>query len=504
MGDYMAKTVTAPPKKRVVAKYKLAKHQIEASMMMTNSPQLGIFYEAGCGKTMCALDYLYQSFKNGTFKNALIICPASLVSNWKSSIDKMLLFHGYTRFGVEEMKKMVEIRSFQRTYEKNEVEQRHRDGTVSKIKKPPKIREDIRHEWGAIIIDESHCIGLHSSTQTKIAIKLAEYSDRRFIMTGTPVSGGGGKEDFKKLYGQLRFLDPDLWGKWTDFCAELVTSYDHFRQPKTYNEEKCRELMKNFGIVARLDTCYDMPDTMDIPIELELKCPEVYRKVQTGLTQEFGFEIRSGGGFFIKLLELVSGFMKADSDGKEEIIKEFPCAKLSAVDEILSGTEDRVVIFCNYTHSIDAVKRICEKHGRTVVFDGRSRAETWREFQYAPEKDEHGKPKYVQAKYLIAQYQSGGTGLDLYASHTTIFFEPSLSSLLMEQAKARTHRKGQTNKCLYYWLATKGTIEQKVVHTVRNGVEVTREMLNEWAKLREIKEDNEFDMGLDSDESESE
>lgn len=458
--------------------FKLAKHQQYASDMMENSYQLGIFYEAGTGKTMCVLDWLYQSFKkgvkNGGIKNALVICPASIVSSWESAIDKMLQFKGYTAYGVRQMHQLVTIRSYQKTYQRVETQIKHRDGTIDK-KKVLKIRPDILHEWGAIIIDESQGLGAHDSTQTKIALQMSYLTERRYILSGTPVSGGGGGEDFKKLYGQLKFLEPELWGSYKEFCSELVTGYDYFNKPNAYNVEKCRELMRNYGIVARLDTCYDMPDSLDIPIDIELpnQTIPVYRDILAGRVEEYHMELKTGGSRYIKLLEVVSGFLKTEEEEPREYITNKP----EALGNVLDSTEDKVVVFCNFRHSIDVCEEVCRNYGKTVVYDGRSKTDTWRDFQFG------------DAKYLICQYQSGGVGIDLFASHTMVFYEPTTSSLLLEQSKARIRRKGQTKKCLYYWIATKGTLEKKATDTVRAGVDVTREMLDEWAKQKEIADD---------------
>lgn len=450
-------------------KFKLAKHQVYASELMDTTDVLAIFYEAGTGKTMCVLDWLYRQFKNNLIQNALIVCPANLVSNWVSSIDKMLDFEGYTHYGVRRMHELVEIRSYQRTYETVKTTKKTRTGEI-KEKKVIKTRDDILHPWGAIIVDESQGLGAHNSSQTISLLKMIPLSTHRYILSGTPVSGGGGQEDYKKLYGQLSFLDPELWPNWSAFCRELVTSYDNFHKPRTYRNQECLNLMKTYGIVARLDDCYDMPDYLDTIIPITLAEPVVYNDIVDGRLKPYDIDIRTGGGKFIKLMELTSGFLKTES-GKSV---GYDCNKLNALRDILDGTDDKVVIFCNYRYSIDEVEKVCKKFGKTVVFDGRSTTDTWREFQYG------------KAKYLVCQYQSGGTGIDLFASHTMIFYEPSFSSLLMEQAKARIRRKGQNTKCLYYWFATKNTIETKVVDTVKDGVDASREMLNEWAKEKTL------------------
>lgn len=452
--------------------FKLAKHQVYASEMMDASDVLAIFYEAGTGKTMCVLDWLYRKFKNNEIKNALIVCPANLVSNWDASIDKMLLFEGYTAYGVRRMHEMIEIRSFQRTYTNVVTTTRKRDGTV-KEKKVIKTRDDIAHPWGAIIVDESQGLGAHNSSQTKSLLKMIPLTTHRYILSGTPVSGGGGQQDYKKLYGQLTFLDPELWPSWTAFCRELVTQYDNFNKPIAYRNEDCLSLMKAYGIVARLQDCYDMPDSIDTVIPITLAEPIVYNDVVDGHMKPYNIDIKSGGGKFIKLMELCSGFLKTI----DEKSTPYDCNKLLAVKDIIEGTDDKIVIFCSYRYSIDAVAKLCSKYGKTIIYDGR-----------LSEKDKTIYKEFQEgnARFIVCQYLSGGTGIDLYASHTMIFYEPSFSSLIMEQSKARIMRKGQEKKCLYYWLSTKNTIEAKVVETVQNGLTASTEMLNEWAKEKTL------------------
>lgn len=455
-------------------KFTLKEHQTFASEMMENVDCLALFYEAGTGKTMCVLDWAYRAVERGDLNSLLVICPANIVGVWTSAVDKMIEFEGYTKDGIARLKSIMTVRSFQKTYKTETLEVHHRNGSKGQ-KKVRDIRPDINRYWGAIVVDEAHGIGAHHSVQTKAALALAMKASKRFILTGTPVSGGGGAGDYKKLYGQLKFLDNSVWASWTDFCRKYVLSFDVFRNPVRYREAELKKLMEDYGIVARLDMCYDMPDSSEIVIPCELKDPQAYRRIRDGDTASYGFEIRTGGGQYVKLLELVSGFVKTDdkevSPGKftKDVLR-FKCDKQDALKTILTGTDDKVVVFCKFRESIDDAYEVCSKMGETVIFDGRSSKDTWRDFQYG------------DARYLICQYQSGGVGLDLYASHTMVFYEPEWSSLLLEQAKARIRRKGQTKRCIYYWLSTKGTIEEDAIQSVRNGVTVTTELLEMWAK----------------------
>ena len=107
-----------------MSRYKLAPHQTYAEIMMEDNPALGIFYEAGTGKTMIALSRAYHALENGEIESVLIVCPASLVGNWKSSMDKMLDFEGYTAEGVQRLKDSTLVVSFQKTFHSEKIKDR--------------------------------------------------------------------------------------------------------------------------------------------------------------------------------------------------------------------------------------------------------------------------------------------------------------------------------------------------------------------------------------------
>ena len=448
-----------------MSKFRLAEHQDYAVTMMTANRSLGIFYEAGTGKTMCALAWIYRALERGRIMRALVVCPASLTGSWATSIDKMLKFEGFTEEGVDRLRKAVTIVSYQRMYHSKRVEVRHRDGTVTR-KRETSLRPEIDREWGAVIVDESHSIGKHDSLQTRVALKLAYLAKYRFIMSGTPVTGGKGREDFQKLYGQIKFLEPDAFRNWTEFKSRYVRSCDPWGNPVSYDEEACRDLMRRHGIVARLCDCYDMPDQTDTIVPCPLKCVREYKDMKEGNLEPYGMDLDVAGLQYQKMLQVCSGHIKND-----DTYIRLDTSKDAALTDLLASSDGKVVVFCNYRASVDRVAELCRKAGRrTVVFDGRSKGETWRELQYGG------------ADVLVAQYQSGGTGLDLFASHTMIFFEPHQSALIYGQARARIFRKGQEQKCSYYILTTPGTIEDRVWQTVMRGDEVTNAMLDEWSR----------------------
>lgn len=449
-------------------RFPLMKHQKYAVACMESMEAMAIFYEAGTGKTAIALTWAIRAIKRGEARHILVICPASLVSNWHAAIRKMTRFEGVTVDDVAALEKAVTVSSYRKTWKSEKSVMMKKDGTTE-TKTIQSLAPFVDRFWDAVIIDESHGLGGHSSGQTKACLKLAQLAKRRYIMTGTPVSGSakGAGKDWQKLFGQIKFLNPHQWRNWTDFCHQLVTEMDGWYNPKSYREKECEDIICRYGIFARLEDCVDMPGFTDTFIPCELAEKKVYKDFKNKAVLEYNLDPQVGGGNFIKLLQIVSGHY-IDSD---KVVHQLKTSKDAALEDILTGTEDKVVIFCNFTASVDRCADIARKLGRkTVIFDGRCQGEpTWMQFQNG------------DAEAVVIQYQAGGAGIDLFASHTMVLYEPCLSSLNMTQARARIYRTGQEVPCRYLILSTEDTSEAKVWDSVLNGVDVTAKMMIEYS-----------------------
>lgn len=440
----------------MTSQFKLAPHQVYAELAMEDNPALGIFYEAGTGKTMIALSRAYHALEREEIHSVLIVCPASLVGNWRDSVDKMLDFEGYTEEGVKRLRESMLIVSFQRTYTTQII------GDARRIC----LRPEVDRRWGMMIVDEAHGLGGHSTAQTKACLTLARLATYRYALTGTPVSGGGGGPDYKKLYGIMKFLHPDIWKGWTEFSKTYVTSVDKWFKPRTYNNELCEQLMRDNAIMARLRDCYGMPSETHTVIECELYERKIYKDLAKWKVKEYDIELRTAGQVYPKLFQVCSGHLITDNG-----VRTLNTYKDQALKDLLTGTDDAVVIFCNYTASVDRCAEIAKACGRNVVtYDGRARPDDWMAFQRGP------------ADCIVCQYQKGGVGIDLFKSATTIYFEPCWSTILLEQSRARTMRKGQTRSCRFLYLSTSGTREADAWESVRKGVDLTADLFERWAR----------------------
>lgn len=438
----------------------LAPHQILALDCMDTTNNLGLFYAPGTGKTIIALTWIRDALRSGRISSALVIAPASLVPNWEKDIEECTDFEHISEEDKQLLKENVVVRSYQKLY--------HSKKDPVTMRRRISLREDVDRLWGAIFVDESHGLGGHKSTQTKVCLTLAKMAGYRYIMTGTPVSGStkSGGEALDKLYGQFKFLDPNIWPNWTAWCKKYVRAMDKFYQPTLFDVDALHKIMSEKAISVRLEDCVDLPEEIRTTIPCPLTEQKVYKEIHKGNTLPYGFEIKTAGGQFTKLLQLCSGSIKTESGTNL-----YKSSKDGALQDILEGTDDKVVIFCMYTASVDRCYKLAKEAGRDpVIFDGRSVGATWKQFV---EGDKN---------VIITQYAAGGAGLNLQVSATMIMFEPCFSTRHLTQAFARIKRTGQRRVCNYYLFSTPASVESKVWESVLNGQDVIAETFIRWMK----------------------
>ncbi len=80
---------------------------------------------------------------------------------------------------------------------------------------------------------------------------------------------------------------------------------------------------------------------------------------------------------------------------------------------------------------------------------------------------------------VLVQYQAGAMGLNLQLSNKIIYYSLPLASELFEQSKKRTHRIGQTRTCMYWYLITKGCIEEQIFETLKERRDYTNKLFEE-------------------------
>lgn len=413
---------------------KLYNHQEIALAYLRSNDFFALFMEQGTGKTLVGLCRVLDLIKTGRVNRdapALIVAPKSALGAWERDIDL------FDRADQRLLRSMITLINYDKVWRGD--------------KKSPYYRK-----YGVIILDEAHCIKNRASRRSKFLLRIACDAECRYILTGTPISNG----QLENIYSLYTFLDPyiemgnvrsRIFGGGYKVFEDQYCILNMYHKPSSYiHVRELQDIIAQYSYRVKKSECLDLPEKLpDEIIKVDLEPKAIYKKLAVeSAILELDVLAENPLARMTKLRQLVSGHLKLDSGE----IKEFPCEKLSILQEIIEGYEDdkKLCIFAEFKYSIKKIDDLLSKMKiKHIVLDGDQKDKTiWRKFQ----KDQ-------SIRVIVCQYQTACAGIDLYASDTIIYYEPTLRSNTLEQSRDRIHRSGQTRACSYIHLLTKGTIE---------------------------------------------
>ena len=413
--------------------------------------------EMGLGKTLQTLCWLSLPRVSGSTDPAIVICPTSLVDNWK---------HECLHF-VPEMRVMTMTGT-----------KRHEDFAKIPtcnliVTSYALIRRDIdeyrKFHFSAVVLDEAQNIK-NQNTLNARSVKQLNRDAARLVVTGTPI-----ENSVSDLWSIMDFLMPGYLGPYETFRRSYVEPLQT-EDPKSeiYLElsHRLREKVAPF-MLRRLKTLVarDLPPKIVRTSWCELS-PEqrrVYNRILdesrqqvTGSVHSIGFE-KSRMLILTALLRLRQVCchlsLVDEAAGKQA---EEPSAKLEHLFEILeeaTSQNHRVLVFSQFVKMLNILRE--EFTRRKIPFcyiDGatRDRAEQVKLFNSDP-----------SIPVFLISIKAGGTGLNLTGADEVVHFDPWWNPAVEEQATDRAHRIGQQNTVYSLRLITSGTIEERVLQMQR-------------------------------------
>jgi len=87
-----------------------------------------------------------------------------------------------------------------------------------------------------------------------------------------------------------------------------------------------------------------------------------------------------------------------------------------------------------------------------------------------------------ELRFLVANPRVGGYGLTLTASHTVIYYSNNYDLEVRMQSEDRAHRIGQVNKVTYIDLMVEKTVDELIIKSLRNKINLASQVLGEEFK----------------------
>ncbi len=289
-----------------------------------------------------------------------------------------------------------------------------------------------------LMLDESSLIQNRTSKRSKFILKL-DFKNL-ILLSGTPT---GGK--YEKLWSQLNMLGYNISEK---AFYNLYVNY-HYDDKEGFpimiidgykNVDRLKRKMQRLGCVfMKSEEVFDLP-TQNF-IDSRVSTTKEYRK------------FRKDCICTVNSIELVGDTTLTKMLYERQLCGQYCPDKLEDFKDKLESTEDRLIVFYNFTAEYEAMKAICDAQNRPVsVVNG-------------SDKDLYAYEEKSDSVTFI-QYQAGAMGLNLQKANKIIYFTPPLSSELFEQSKKRIHRIGQEKPCFYYRLICKNSIEERIYRTL--------------------------------------
>ena len=396
--------------------------------------------DMGLGKTLQVIAFLMTEQKR-----TLIVCPASLVYNWQSEIE---------RFAPNLKPIMVTgDAAHRRELVKNSSDTDILITSYDLLKRDVDNYENI--EFFCEILDEAQFIK-NQSTQAAKAVKLI-HAGTRFALTGTPM-----ENRLSELWSIFDYLMPGFLYGYKQFKEEMEAPI-----VETHDQDamlRLRRMITPF-ILRRLkkDVLSDLPEKLEEAVyaRMESQQQELYQANVQNLKQML--KGQSDAQFREKKLQLLAELTKLRQiccnpllvydNYKGESAKLEMCMELLQ-NAIMGG--HKVLLFSQFTSMLDLLAKRADKEKITYYM---LTGQTPKEQRIQMVDDFNSNDVSV----FFISLKAGGTGLNLTSADIVIHFDPWWNLAAQNQATDRTHRIGQKNVVTVYKLIAKDTIEEKIM-----------------------------------------
>lgn len=415
---------------------KLYKHQEEALERTKTFNKCAYYHDMGLGKTFTGSEKMRMLNNNIN----LIICQKSKVCDWVKHCKENMS----TQFVTFDLTNKQDFDLFftWRNPETKKIGIINYDLVFRR-------KEIMSLQDFTLLLDESSLIQNYKSKRTKTILKMKP--SNVILLSGTPV---GGK--YENLYTQLKLLGWNITKKefWDTFINFELVQFGGPLSPmipkiKGYkNVDELKKMLKFFGAdFLKSDEVFDLPE-------------QNFNEIKVPTSKEYK-KFKKEKYICINNKEFIS-----DTPLKTMLYARMLCGaynkyKLNAFVDLLESTDDRVIVFYNFTDELEALKKLIGNRQYSVI-NGAERDLTNYE--------------NVDNSITFVQYQAGAMGLNLQKANKIIYYSLPLSSELYEQSKKRIHRIGQNRPCFYYLLLAENSIEERIKTTLDQRNDYTQEL----------------------------
>lgn len=260
---------------------KLYPYQQEAVDRIVDRGSLLVAYEQGLGKTPLTISAVEQLMaKQRITRTVLVVVLSSLKFQWQSEIE---------RWAPESVSVVITGSPKKRKELYLQVEEEPIDYVIVNYELVVKDYEFFsRIPWGAVVCDEATAIKSFRSKRAKAIKKIADKTDIRIALTGTPISNGRPEE----IFSMMEFVDPGVLGRFDLFDRAFIVR-NRSGWPERYRNLPTLHKTLSKAMVRKRQTDQDvreyLPEVIDTPpdfVDFDKPGRELYRFISRDLVSK--------------------------------------------------------------------------------------------------------------------------------------------------------------------------------------------------------------------------
>ncbi|KAJ3826895.1 SNF2 family N-terminal domain-containing protein [Lentinula raphanica] len=450
--------------------------------------------EMGLGKTLQTITLIWTLLRQTPYagsgpviSKALIVCPVTLINNWKAEFHKWL---GRDRVGVSVCDKDA---AAAKTFASSP---RQQVLIVGYERLRSVIKEIKTCGVGLIICDEGHRL---KSSKAKTSTVFKELSTlRRVILSGTPI-----QNDLGEFHSMVDFCNPGLLDEYPAFrrlyevpilksrapgCTTKELELGEKRSAQLSNIAKSFVLRREATILGNYLPPKHEYVVFVRPTALQLS---IFAKVlDPNKVDDFvDYNSTAESLALINILTKISSspiLLKAvmDKNHSQHNVDDLRRANLaealqlipshSQIEDLsLSGkmialsrllayikqeTDEKCVLVSHYTSTLNILESFCKKKNYSYFrLDGQTPAAKRQEYVTS-----FNKTNQRTSFIFLLSSKAGGTGINLVGASRLCLIDSDWNPSHDLQAMARCHRDGQKRPVFIYRFLTAGTIDEKI------------------------------------------
>lgn len=370
--------------------------------------------EMGLGKTVQAIAVMVSQRNTGAH-HFVVVCPASVLTNWCREIEKMsdlpvTRVHGPSR-----------DQALQHWKENGGV-------AVTTYETTEYFILNEKYKFSTLVVDEAHYIKNNDAQRTKNVKKLCGHAENIMFMTGTAL-----ENKVSEMVSLMEVLSPLVARSVRGM--EFLSSAPEFREKvaPVYYRRRREDVLKELPeLIENTDWC-----TMGNVEETEYNKAVMSGNFANARRVSWNVADLKHSSKASRLLEIVE---EAQEDGRKIIVFSFFLDTIQKVTELLG------------TRCTEPINGSVAPQRRQEIVD---------EFNKAP-----------AGTVLVAQIQSGGTGLNIQSASVVVLCEPQFKPSIENQAISRAYRMGQTRNVLVHRLLCDETVDERITELLKNKQEI--------------------------------